>query len=672
MKNVIKVLLGLAILESSAMAATWNQGVVGNWNVPSNWDTSSVPTSTENVYLNWSGTTVVGNGVIATAKSLYIGYNDANLSPILNVTGGSLTIGTGDGFWGLTIGYGGQTTGTMNISGGVVHALGNMMVAQWGTGTLNVTGGELDIDGVFVLSQQNVGYTNLDGGLIKCGAISNSGIGHMNVTQGKFAVSGYSISSIQALITAGNITAYNGNGRFYFDYNNINPGYTTVWAEIPPPGAAPTLDDFWAGTAKWRLANYSVGDSFGFHFPSMIWEGSEIWAYYIKHQYNGSTFVGYAIGRARSTDGINWTDDGFVQKVGGEAKWSYTAQSLSHQVGRTDGDGWSADPTLDPKGYMCYGPYTTAISQGWIDAQFTLMTNNKTGTTIIATLEVYDATSNVVLATKSLKRNDFTAINTYQTFHLNANVTAANHSLEFRTYFKDLSWIKEQGVAVAQDQYPHWDDYTASFPGIYKDGSTWNLVYEGSRQSGGTWAGDLGLSTSSDGLNFYRSSTNPILQNGSGWESVNIGTPSITKSGSTWYLYYHGYNGVDCQIGVATGSNILALVKQGLKIPTLSGTWEAGTCGKRSRIIQSGVSGLWYMAYEGSTDQPYDTANWSTGLARSSDKLNWSKYSGNPIVPVVQNSMGNDGPEMIIISGEVYLYVRSTHGGSDRYRLEWK
>jgi hypothetical protein len=79
------------------------------------------------------------------------------------------------------------------------------------------------------------------------------------------------------------------------------------------------------------------------------------------------------------------------------------------------------------------------------------------------------------------------------------------------------------------------------------------------------------------------------------------------------------------------------------------------------------------MAYEGSTAQPYSTADWSSGIARSQDTVNWFKYSGNPVVPQTNQSFGDDGPEMIQINGYTYLYVRAYNpgGGMDRYRLDW-
>lgn len=439
----------------------------------------------------------------------------------------------------------------------------------------------------------------------------------------------------------------------------------------------PCLDHLWVNQAKWTLDATGLGASFGFHYPSMMWQGNEIWAYYIKHQLWGGV-TRFAVGRARSTDGLNWTDDGYCMPAGGIWRWVYQAQASNvyHQIGRVDGDGWSANCAQDNSGYLCYGPYTTDMRVGPNDAGFHLMIDNNTaGSDVVATLDVFDATTGTVLATRQIHRNEFTATWTYQVFDVNFYIPAWSHQIEFRTYWNDHAYIKQLSVAVAEGYYPHWDSFNSSFPGVWKDtDNMYYMVYEGSDGTSGH-PGDIGLAMSGDGLNFFRHATNPILlHNTTGWESTNIGTPSLYKESGIWYLYYHGFDAIDCRIGMATGSNILGLSKYAYNptIPTVSNTWESGTTGKRSSLLRGPITGLYYMAYEGSTEQPYDTARWATGIARSQDKFYWDKYTANPIVPQTGGGFGNDGPELIVINGTTYLYVRSQYGGEDRYRLDWK
>jgi hypothetical protein len=80
------------------------------------------------------------------------------------------------------------------------------------------------------------------------------------------------------------------------------------------------------------------------------------------------------------------------------------------------------------------------------------------------------------------------------------------------------------------------------------------------------------------------------------------------------------------------------------------------------------------MAYEGSTDPPFDSANWSTGLARSQDLVSWEKHSGNPVLPVTNSSFGYDGPEFIeTADGVLHLTFRHPDPGNFTWRatLTW-
>ena len=118
-----------------------------------------------------------------------------------------------------------------------------------------------------------------------------------------------------------------------------------------------------------------------------------------------------------------------------------------------------------------------------------------------------------------------------------------------------MKWTDE-GRLLSVGAAGAWDDRAATFPGIWKDGDTWYLVYEGAADDLGFSPGDIGLATSADGKNFTKHPGNPILRHEkTGWERVNIGTPSLYKEGDTWYLFYHGFDGKVCRVGVASGKS---------------------------------------------------------------------------------------------------------------------
>ena len=96
----------------------------------------------------------------------------------------------------------------------------------------------------------------------------------------------------------------------------------------------------------------------------------------------------------------------------------------------------------------------------------------------------------------------------------------------------------------------------------------------------------------------------------------------------------------------------------------------SGCGGQRSTIYKDGA--YYYVAYEGSTDPPFDTAQWSTALARSADLLHWEQYPNGNVIPQTGSSYGYDAPELVRIAGSWYLYVRMSfdpEAPTARYRL---
>jgi hypothetical protein len=238
-------------------------------------------------------------------------------------------------------------------------------------------------------------------------------------------------------------------------------------------------------------------------------------------------------------------------------------------------------------------------------------------------------------------------------------------------FSQDGITFNNQGIVMDIGATGQFDDRLASFPGVWKDGDKWYLVYEGAGTNMGRWPGDIGLATSTDGVTWMKDPGNPILVHQlSGWEQVNIGTPSLWKEGDIWHLFYHGNNGTEVQIGVATGPALHHLTRYpGNPIIRVGpkGSWDSGTVGKRS-IRKEGD--YYYMIFEGSTDQPFETARWSSGLARSTDLLTWEKWPGNPVLLQTTKGFGYDGPEWVETpDGKLHVYFRDKLGPTRRATL---
>jgi hypothetical protein len=105
--------------------------------------------------------------------------------------------------------------GILNVNGGFLDTDGTLSIggSEGGNGTLAMTAGTVQVWDMQVGLYSGNGTVALDGGRVEV----------LNLAGGLSMTARGSISS-------GWIIAYDGNGRVLIDYDNINPGKTTLWA----------------------------------------------------------------------------------------------------------------------------------------------------------------------------------------------------------------------------------------------------------------------------------------------------------------------------------------------------------------------------------------------------------------------------------------------------------
>ena len=143
---------------------------------------------------------------------------------------------------------------------------------------------------------------------------------------------------------------------------------------------------------------------------------------------------------------------GWSRRIPGYAaamRWPAKDVSISHAIGRPDGDGWSATVGIDPVNWMQYGPYTTTVTAGanlavwrlWID-------NNTVDNNQIVYLDVNDATAATVLASRTLTRQQWAHPGEYETFVLPFTLPSGSvgHQIEYRVYWYGNAYVKEESL----------------------------------------------------------------------------------------------------------------------------------------------------------------------------------------------------------------------------------
>lgn len=186
-------------------------------------------------------------------------------------------------------------------------------------------------------------------------------------------------------------------------------------------------------------------------------------------------------------------------------------------------------------------------------------------------------------------------------------------------------WIdyKNNPLVSGNDIYPN-----AVQGMVFKHKNHHFMYFSGNSSSGA----DVYLANSLDGLTWEKYSNKPVLQKGTegSWDERNVSAGPILKINGIFYMYYTGRNfhesvSAPWHIGIATSSDGIVWTKQ--PSPVISGTAGAWDVKIFANDIKK-INGKYYMYYMGKTE----LNDHKIGLAISDDGLKWTKYRNNPIM----------------------------------------
>jgi len=243
------VLLFAASWEATANAddIQWTDlGADHLWSTPENWDLGRVPTLDDEVLIDAPAAAapngpVIQDGIAAQAKGL---LTEAPGEPMLTITGGSLEVAE----W-IWWGDGADSFGVWTMSGGTVTVADEFELGwDGGAGTLTMPGGTIHAGEVVIPTSTGAfGELFLHGGtyhVTKSGGLEVKENGLIDITEGTLVLEGDETAKVNDLIAADRITACGGQGDFELDYDDRNPGKTTLTAVCPEWSLAGT----WFGT----------------------------------------------------------------------------------------------------------------------------------------------------------------------------------------------------------------------------------------------------------------------------------------------------------------------------------------------------------------------------------------------------------------------------------------
>lgn len=214
-----------------------------------------------------------------------------------------------------------------------------------------------------------------------------------------------------------------------------------------------------------------------------------------------------------------------------------------------------------------------------------------------------------------------------------------------------------------------WEDFTFN-PVLSSTNSSWDkygphqckiLRDEGDYHM---WFGNLilgavnyiGYAYSNDGITWTRPVNHPVMSPGpiGSWDAGAVISGPVLRERNIFKMYYNGWkdqNGL-WQVGYATSSDGINWQKK--PEPILWGN------GNDARIIPADIirhGNTYYLYYHyGLTNT--NSPNYKIGVAISSDGINFTKYSGNPIVQKSETweRLGVTYPSIIKDKGMYYMY----------------
>lgn len=122
---------------------------------------------------------------------------------------------------------------------------------------------------------------------------------------------------------------------------------------------------------------------------------------------------------------------------------------LGKLIGRQESDGWSANTVADSQGYLIFGPYADYWGDGPMTAVFRMMIDVITTGGNVATIEIYDSTTNAIIASRAIARSSFLQPFMYQDFALDFTLDGRlGHQMETRIKWHDIAYLKVDRVSI--------------------------------------------------------------------------------------------------------------------------------------------------------------------------------------------------------------------------------
>jgi len=188
------------------------------------------------------------------------------------------------------------------------------------------------------------------------------------------------------------------------------------------------------------------------------------------------------------------------------------------------------------------------------------------------------------------------------------------------------SWMDYINNPLIEPLGNSYDNLGVAQPVVIYDSGLYKMWYHGlGRVEGDPWKTYILYKESIDGIN-WTSFPNPVIFPGvNSWDSKSVSPGAVIKENGIYRMYYNGYSDeyANWHIGLATSVDGINWTKRSQ--PILHGTygWEYQI--GPTAIVK--INSTYFLYYTGRNLPGY-----KIGVAVSTDGINFTKYSGNPIL----------------------------------------
>ena len=186
------------------------------------------------------------------------------------------------------------------------------------------------------------------------------------------------------------------------------------------------------------------------------------------------------------------------------------------------------------------------------------------------------------------------------------------------------NWTDFAGNPIFFPSGSYWDYSGVQQPKILIENGLIKMYYT---SQGGSYSGYIGLAQSSDGINWTRPVSGPVLSPGTygSWDETAVAGANIIHDENGYKLYYAGWSDPDApwHIGLATSSDGINWIKHPNPVMYALNGWEYQIA--PSTILK--LNGIYFLYYYGR-----GSSQLKMGLATSTDGINWNRHPSNPIL----------------------------------------